>query len=245
MEPKERIIFITGWILDYCSKMPKKPDSLVVGVSGGIDSAVVSTICAASGMKTFALSMPIRQIQKQDDLSKVHCKWLAANFKNVQVLNINLDSVFTEFEKASGTNSSEHAFANSRARLRMTTLYQVAGSNNGIVVGTGNKVEDFGVGFYTKYGDGGVDISPIADCTKTQVWDMGKELGINSAIIEAAPTDGLWLDGRNDEQQLGMSYQELEEAMVNPNSKNYQQYLKIRETNLHKMNPIPVCKFEE
>ncbi len=245
MEPKERIIFITGWILDYCSKMPKKPDSLVVGVSGGIDSAVVSTICAASGMKTFALSMPIRQIQKQDDLSKVHCKWLAANFKNVQVLNINLDSVFTEFEKASGTNSSEHAFANSRARLRMTTLYQVAGSNNGIVVGTGNKVEDFGVGFYTKYGDGGVDISPIADCTKTQVWDMGRELGINPAIIDAAPTDGLWLDGRNDEQQLGMSYQELEEAMVNPNSKNYQQYLKIRETNLHKMNPIPVCKFEE
>ena len=245
MEPKERIIFITGWILDYCSKMPKKPDSLVVGVSGGIDSAVVSTICAASGMKTFALSMPIRQIQKQDDLSKVHCKWLAANFKNVQVLNINLDSVFTEFEKASGTNSSVHAFANSRARLRMTTLYQVAGSNNGIVVGTGNKVEDFGVGFYTKYGDGGVDISPIADCTKTQVWDMGKELGINPAIIDAAPTDGLWLDGRNDEQQLGMSYQELEEAMENPNSKNYQQYLKIRETNLHKMNPIPVCKFEE
>jgi NAD+ synthase len=245
MESKERIIFITGWILDYCSKMPKKPDSLVVGVSGGIDSAVVSTICAASGMKTFALSMPIRQIQKQDDLSKVHCKWLAANFKNVQVLNINLDSVFTEFEKASGTNSSEHAFANSRARLRMTTLYQVAGSNNGIVVGTGNKVEDFGVGFYTKYGDGGVDISPIADCTKTQVWDMGRELGINPAIIDAAPTDGLWLDGRNDEQQLGMSYQELEEAMENPNSKNYQQYLKIRETNLHKMNPIPVCKFEE
>ena len=245
MEPKERIIFITGWILDYCSKMPKKPDSLVVGVSGGIDSAVVSTICAASGMKTFALSMPIRQIQKQDDLSKVHCKWLAANFKNVQVLNINLDSVFTEFEKASGTSSSEHAFANSRARLRMTTLYQVAGSNNGIVVGTGNKVEDFGVGFYTKYGDGGVDISPIADCTKTQVWDMGRELGINPAIIDAAPTDGLWLDGRNDEQQLGMSYQELEEAMANPNSKNYQQYLKIRETNLHKMNPIPVCKFEE
>lgn len=245
MDPKERIIFITGWILDYCSKMPKKPDSLVVGVSGGIDSAVVSTICAASGMKTYALSMPIRQIQKQDDLSKVHCQWLAANFKNVHVLNINLDGVFSEFEKASGINSGEHAFANSRARLRMTTLYQVAGSNNGIVVGTGNKVEDFGVGFYTKYGDGGVDISPIADCTKTQVWDMGRELGINPAIIDAAPTDGLWLDGRNDEQQLGMSYQELEEAMENPNSKNYQQYLKIRETNLHKINPIPVCKFEE
>ena len=245
MEPKERILFITGWILDYCSKMPKKPDSLVVGVSGGIDSAVVSTICAASGFKTFALSMPIKQIKEQDDLSKVHCYWLFDNFKNVEVLNINLDSTFGEFEKTLGKNNNEHAFANTRARLRMSTLYQVAGSNNGIVVGTGNKVEDFGVGFYTKYGDGGVDISPIADCTKTQVWDMGKELGINPSIIDAAPTDGLWSDGRNDEQQLGMSYQELEEAMSNPNSANRSKYLKIREMNLHKMNPIPVCKFDE
>jgi len=245
MEPKERIIFITGWILDYCSKMPKKPDSLVVGVSGGIDSAVVSTICAASGMKTKVLSMPIRQIKQQDDLSKAHCNWLVQNFKNVESVIVDLDSVFDEFEKAVGKNSNEHAFANSRARLRMTTLYQIAGSNNGIVVGTGNKVEDFGVGFYTKYGDGGVDISPIADCTKSQVWEMGRELGVNQAIIDAAPTDGLWSDGRNDEQQLGMSYQELEEAMINPKSNNYEKYLKIRELNLHKMNPIPVCKFDE
>lgn len=245
MKPKERIIFITGWILDYCSKMPKKPDSLVVGVSGGIDSAVVSTICAASGMKTKVLSMPIRQIKQQDDLSKAHCNWLVQNFKNVESVIVDLDSVFDEFEKAVGTNSNEHAFANSRARLRMTTLYQIAGSNNGIVVGTGNKVEDFGVGFYTKYGDGGVDISPIADCTKSQVWEMGRELGVNQAIIDAAPTDGLWADGRNDEQQLGMSYQELEEAMINPKSNNYEKYLKIRELNLHKMNPIPVCKFDE
>jgi NAD+ synthase len=245
MEPKERIIFITGWILDYCSKMPKKPDSLVVGVSGGIDSAVVSTICAASGMKTKVLSMPIRQIKQQDDLSKAHCNWLVHNFKNVESVIVDLDSVFDEFEKAVGKNSNEHAFANSRARLRMTTLYQIAGSNNGIVVGTGNKVEDFGVGFYTKYGDGGVDISPIADCTKSQVWEMGRELGVNQSIIEAAPTDGLWADGRNDEQQLGMSYQELEEAMINPKSNNYEKYLKIRELNLHKMNPIPVCKFDE
>lgn len=245
MEPKERIIFITGWILDYCSKMPKKPDSLVVGVSGGIDSAVVSTICAASGMKTKVLSMPIRQIKQQDDLSKAHCNWLVQNFKNVESVIVDLDSVFDEFEKAVGTNSNEHAFANSRARLRMTTLYQIAGSNNGIVVGTGNKVEDFGVGFYTKYGDGGVDISPIADCTKSQVWEMGRELGISQAIIDAPPTDGLWADGRNDEQQLGMSYQELEEAMINPKSNNYEKYLKIRELNLHKMNPIPVCKFDE
>ena len=245
MEPKERIIFITGWILDYCSKMPKKPDSLVVGVSGGIDSAVVSTICAASGMKTKVLSMPIRQIKQQDALSKEHCNWLVHNFKNVESVIVDLDSVFDEFEKAVGKNSNEHAFANSRARLRMTTLYQIAGSNNGIVVGTGNKVEDFGVGFYTKYGDGGVDISPIADCTKSQVWEMGRELGVNKAIIDAAPTDGLWADGRNDEQQLGMSYQELEEAMINPKSNNYKKYLKIRELNLHKMNPIPVCKFDE
>ena len=245
MEPKERIIFITGWILDYCSKMPKKPDSLVVGVSGGIDSAVASTICAASGMKTKVLSMPIRQIKQQDDLSKAHCNWLVQNFKNVESVIVDLDSVFDEFEKAVGKNSNEHAFANSRARLRMTTLYQIAGSNNGIVVGTGNKVEDFGVGFYTKYGDGGVDISPIADCTKSQVWEMGRELGVNKAIIDAAPTDGLWADGRNDEQQLGMSYQELEEAMINPKSNNYEKYLKIRELNLHKMNPIPVCKFDE
>ncbi len=126
----------------------------------------------------------------------------------------------------------------------MTTLYQVAGSNNGLVVGTGNKVEDFGVGFYTKYGDGGVDISPIADCSKTQVWEMGSYLGVDEKIINAAPTDGLWTDGRNDEDQLGMSYKELEEAMQNPNSKNYKKYLEIREKNIHKMKEIPVCKFD-
>jgi len=168
---------------------------------------------------------------------------LVNNFKNVNYLNIELDEVFSSFENAVNTNNSEHAFANSRARLRMTTLYQIAGSNNGIVVGTGNKVEDFGVGFYTKYGDGGVDISPIADCKKTEVWEIGKFLKINEKIINAPPTDGLWSDGRNDEEQLGMSYKELEEAMDNPDSKNYQKYLKIRENNLHKMKEIPVCKF--
>ena len=126
----------------------------------------------------------------------------------------------------------------------MTTLYQVAAANSGIVVGTGNKVEDFGVGFYTKYGDGGVDISPIADCTKTQVWELGKYLGISQEIINSQPTDGLWDDGRNDVQQLGMSYEDLEKAMENKNDPNYQKYLKIREKNLHKMNPIPVCKFK-
>ena len=244
MTPESRIIFIKDWLIKYIKSMPKPATSLVVGVSGGIDSAVVSTICSMTGIKTLALSMPIKQIKEQDDLSKKHCKWLLTNFKNVEILNINLDEVFTNFEKALTKNNSEHAFANSRARIRMTTLYQVAGSNNGIVVGTGNKVEDFGVGFYTKYGDGGVDISPIADCTKTEVWEMGKELKIDEKIISAKLKDGLWVDGRNDENQLGMSYEELEEAMVNPNSKNYKKYLKIRETNLHKMKEIPVCKFD-
>ena len=224
--------------------MPKEASTLVVGVSGGIDSAVVSTISSMTGLKTFVLSMPIKQIKNQDDLSKLHCNWLVSNFKNVSYLNVDLDNVFSSFESALGKNNSEHAFANSRARLRMATLYQVAGSHNGIVVGTGNKVEDFGVGFYTKYGDGGVDISPIADCTKSQVWEMGEFLKIDQKIISAPPTDGLWVDGRNDEDQLGMTYKELEEAMENPKSKNYDKYLKIRENNLHKMKEIPVCKFD-
>ena len=244
MNASKRVDFIKNWIIDYIQSMPKKASALVVGVSGGIDSAVVSTISSMTGLKTFVLSMPIKQIKTQDDLSKLHCKWLVSNFKNVSYLNVNLDNVFSSFENALGENNSEHAYANSRARLRMTTLYQVAGSNNGIVVGTGNKVEDFGVGFYTKYGDGGVDISPIADCTKSQVWEMGEFLEIDHKIISAPPTDGLWVDGRNDEEQLGMTYKELEEAMENPKSENYNKYLKIRENNLHKIKEIPVCKFD-
>ena len=244
MNASKRVDFIKNWIIDYIQSMPKKASALVVGVSGGIDSAVVSTISSMTGLKTFVLSMPIKQIKIQDDLSKLHCKWLVSNFKNVSYLNVDLDNVFSSFENALGENNSEHAFANSRARLRMTTLYQVAGSNNGIVVGTGNKVEDFGVGFYTKYGDGGVDISPIADCTKSQVWEMGEFLEIDHKIISAPPTDGLWVDGRNDEEQLGMTYKQLEEAMENPKSENYNKYLKIRENNLHKIKEIPVCKFD-
>ena len=244
MDSSKRVDFIKNWIIDYVQSMPKKASTLVVGVSGGIDSAVVSTISSMTGLKTFVLSMPIKQIKNQDDLSKLHCNWLVSNFKNVSYLNVDLDNVFSSFESALGKNNSEHAFANSRARLRMATLYQVAGSHNGIVVGTGNKVEDFGVGFYTKYGDGGVDISPIADCTKSQVWEMGEFLKIDQKIISAPPTDGLWVDGRNDEDQLGMTYKELEEAMENPKSKNYDKYLKIRENNLHKMKEIPVCKFD-
>ena len=245
MNADQRIKKIKHWILDYCESMLIKPNCLVIGVSGGIDSAVTSTICALTDMKTSVLSMPIKQIKTQDELGKSHCDWLKEKFKNIEVKNISLDSVFDQFQSAISNYNSEHAYANSKARIRMTTLYQVAGSSNGIVVGTGNKVEDFGVGFYTKYGDGGVDISPIADCTKTQIWEMGKELKILDEIIKAEPTDGLWLDGRTDASQLGMTYQELEEAMKDPKNKNHKKYLEIRNKNLHKMNPIPVCKMDE
>ena len=245
MNTNNRISKIKNWILDYCKNMPLKPNCLVIGVSGGIDSAVTSTICALTGIKTIILSMPIKQIKKQDDLSKAHSKWLSKKFNNVEIKNINLDSVFEQFQNTLADYKNEHVYANSRARIRMTTLYQIAGSRNGIVVGTGNKVEDFGVGFYTKYGDGGVDISPIADCTKTQVWEMGKELKILDEIVKAEPTDGLWIDGRTDSSQLGMTYQELEKAMSDSDDKNHKKYLEIRKKNLHKMNPIPICNLED
>jgi len=195
-----------------------------------------------TGLKTIVVLMPIKQIASQHDLSLKHKKWLKDKFKNVESHTIELDEVFKSFQLKLSDFDSKHGLANSRARIRMTTLYQIAATNNGIVVGTGNKVEDFGVGFYTKYGDGGVDISPIADCTKTDVWELGKELGILDEIITAQPTDGLWDDGRTDVGQLGLTYQELEEAMTNPNSPNRSKYLEKRKLNLHKMGPIPVCK---
>ena len=242
MDASKKAIFIKDWILNYVNSMPKKAESLVIGISGGIDSSVSSTLSAMTGLKTIVLSMPIKQKDTQHDLSLRHQEWLKKNFKNVQGHTLELDSLFKTFENTLGKFDSEHGMANSRARLRMTTLYQVAAANNGIVVGTGNKVEDFGVGFYTKYGDGGVDISPIADCNKTEVWELGRELKILDDIINAAPTDGLWDDGRTDEGQLGLSYKEIEEAMNNENSKNRDKYIQIRKTNLHKMEPIPVCK---
>ena len=244
MQTSERVNYIKNWINDYCNSMPKEPDSLVIGISGGIDSSVTSTLCALTGKKTIVLLMPIKQIKEQHRLGAKHQEWLKNKFKNVESYLIDLDNVFKSFETSLRQFDSDHGFANSKARLRMTTLYQVATSNNGIVVGTGNKVEDFGVGFYTKYGDGGVDISPIADCTKTQVWEMGKNLGILDEIIKAQPTDGLWDDGRTDVAQLGMSYQELEEAMKDSNSDGYKKYMEIRKRNLHKMKPIPVCKMK-
>ena len=244
MQTSERIDYIKNWIIDYCKSMPKEPDSLVVGISGGIDSSVTSTICALTGKKTIVLSMPMKQIKEQHNLSLKHKKWLNEKFKNVEDHIINLDLLFETFKQTLKNFKNDHGIANSKARLRMVTLYQVAAANNGIVVGTGNKVEDFGVGFYTKYGDGGVDISPIADCTKTQVWEMGEYLEITKEIIKAEPTDGLWEDGRPDVSQLGMSYQDLEKAMLDPKSKDYKKYLEIRNRNLHKMEPIPVCKMK-
>ena len=242
MKPFEKIQFISDWIKGYVEKMPSKAQSLVIGISGGIDSSVSSTLSAMTGMKTIVLSMPIKQKSTQHDLSIKHQNWLIKNFKNVEAHTINLDQLFDKFQNTLSNFSSDLGMANSRARLRMTALYQVAAANKGIVVGTGNKVEDFGVGFYTKYGDGGVDISPIADCNKTEVWEMGRELNLLKEIIEAAPTDGLWDDGRTDEGQLGLKYEELEEAMNNINSVNRAKYEKIRKLNLHKMEPIPVCK---
>jgi len=242
MKPLEKAQHISNWIKDYTEMMPSKAQSLIIGISGGIDSSVSSTLCAMTGLKTIVLSMPIKQKSSQHDLSLKHQEWLIKRFKNIETHTLSLDKLFEIFENTLSKFDSELGLANSRARLRMTTLYQVAAANKGIVVGTGNKVEDFGVGFYTKYGDGGVDISPIADCNKTEVWEIGKELNILNEIIEATPTDGLWDDGRTDEGQLGLKYVELEEAMNNINSINREKYEKIRNTNLHKMEPIPVCK---
>jgi NAD+ synthase len=242
MKPLEKAQFISNWIKNYTEMMPSKAQSLVIGISGGIDSSVSSTLSAMTGMKTIVLSMPIKQKSSQHDLSLKHQEWLVKNFNNVETHTVNLDKLFQIFEISLFKFDSDLGMANSRARLRMTTLYQVAAANKGIVVGTGNKVEDFGVGFYTKYGDGGVDISPIADCNKTEVWEIGSALNILKEIIDAAPTDGLWDDGRTDEGQLGLKYAELEEAMNNVNSINREKYEKIRKMNQHKMEPIPVCK---
>jgi NAD+ synthase len=259
MTPKQRIKHITKWIRQYATK--NKISTLVVGISGGIDSSVVSALCAETGLNTIVVQMPIRQNRKLDNRSSMQASWLLERYTNVTHMSMDLTPVFTAFEKKTAPfcdvdNASqvELAFANSRARLRMMTLYQIAQAHMGIVVGTGNKVEDFGVGFFTKYGDGGVDISPIGDCMKTDVWDMGREFGLPQEIIDAAPTDGLWADDRTDESQLGMTYPELELAMdqdtyselelyaTGPEKKKLKKYRQIRARNLHKMESIPVCK---
>ena len=245
MKTEERIQYIIDWIKQYCNSIKYQPVTLVIGVSGGVDSAVTSTLSAKTGLKTIAVSMPIKQNHEQHELSIKHLEWLKSNFNNVCTKVISLDNVFSSFKETMYDFKNNLAFANSRSRLRMATLYQIAQSNNGLVVGTGNKVEDFGVGFYTKYGDGGVDISPLADCTKTQVWEIASKMSIMKDIIDAQPTDGLWDDSRNDERQLGLTYKQIEEAMDNTESKHYEKYMQIRKINLHKMKPIPVCLFED
>jgi NAD+ synthase len=247
---------ISEWLNDYLHTA--KLDTFIVGVSGGIDSAVVSTLCAITGIKTIVVSMPIHQAEDQLTRAKDHIVWLEKSFSNVKSVEIDLTETFEKF-RSLFANDSKLALANSRSRIRMTTLYHIASQNNGIVVGTGNKVEDFGVGFFTKYGDGGVDISPIADLLKTEVWKLGKDLGISQSIIDAKPTDGLWEDDRNDEDQLGASYSELEWAMqfleknpyFSPSDLNLLTprekeviiiYKTFHSRNLHKMQSIPIFK---
>jgi NAD+ synthase len=270
---KQRINHIVKWLKAYARSA--KISTFVVGISGGIDSSVVSALCTETGLNTIVVQMPIRQNRKLDNRSSMQATWLLEHYKNVTHMSVDLTTVFSAFEKKveplCGAEEYNHetyllASANSRARLRMMTLYQIAQCHNGLVVGTGNKVEDFGVGFFTKYGDGGVDISPIGDCMKTAVWDMGREFGLPQEIIDAEPTDGLWDDGRTDEGQLGMTYPDLERMMAldflkrckavdsdMPGSaklsaeerKKLKRYQELRARNLHKMEPIPVCKISE
>ena len=245
---------ISNWILKYAEH--NNISSLVVGVSGGIDSAVVSTLCAKTGLRTVVVNMPINQEKSQYDLSNQHIDWLISKWDNVESQIIDLSDTYdTLYSKLTDYDVSELSMANTRARLRMSTLYALAGSINGIVVGTGNKVEDFGIGFFTKYGDGGVDISPIADIYKSEVYSLAESLHIIQSIQDAPPTDGLWDDGRTDEDQIGATYEELEWAMneiENPSSVREQNerladvmriYLKFNRMNSHKMNPIPIFKF--
>ena len=232
---------ISDWMANYMKSSGM--NCFIVGVSGGIDSAVVSTLAAETRYNVFALGMPIHQNPEQESLSDAHLKWLSEKYINVEAVKINLTNTFETFRYDLERHATDdHALANTRSRLRMVTLYQFAGQYKGIVVGTGNKVEDYGVGFYTKYGDGGVDIAPIADLYKTEVWELGKHLGVDSRIIEATPTDGLWNDGRSDEDQLGTTYVALEEAMESGTGAAVKILETFNDMNSHKMNPIPTFK---
>ena len=255
MQTEKVIDHIVGWLKDYATKANLK--GFVIGISGGIDSAVTSTLCAKTGLKLLCVEMPIHQAESQEDRASKHIEWLQSNFPNVSRQPVNLTPVFDNLlEVLPAVESEEERFmslANTRARLRMTTLYYFAALHGYLVAGTGNKVEDFGVGFYTKYGDGGVDLSPIADLLKTEVYAIAKVLNINNDIQIAAPTDGLWGDDRTDEDQIGASYPELEWAMkMNDEKKKesdfsgrekevFKIFKKLNTANQHKMNPIPIC----
>lgn len=247
------INYITTWLSDYCNKSGL--NGFVVGVSGGIDSAVTATLCAKTSKRVMALNMPIYQAKEQFSLSAQHIAWLKERFENVQGETVDLTAPFKTLEATLPESIQDGlTMANTRSRLRMLTLYAVASHHKLLVAGTGNKVEDFGVGFYTKYGDGGVDLSPIADLMKSEVYAMGKELGIIDAILNAPPTDGLWEDGRTDESQIGATYAELEwgmtfdaahvsdAALTDRQREVLAIYRKFHRANRHKMEPIPVCK---
>lgn len=255
MQTQKVIDHIVGWLKDYVVNAKQK--GFVIGVSGGIDSAVTSTLCAKTGLNLLCLEMPIHQSENQSDRASRHIDWLQKNFPNVKRQPVNLTPVFDSLVNSFPTVENEEerfmSLANTRARLRMTALYYFAALNRYLVAGTGNKVEDFGVGFYTKYGDGGVDLSPIADLLKTEVYEISKKLGINEEIIKAPPTDGLWGDDRTDEDQIGASYPELEWAMkmkaqgktiddfTGRDKEVFEIFTRFNSMNQHKMNPIPVC----
>ena len=243
---------IDRWLKDYYYFHAIK--SFVVGVSGGIDSATVSTLCAETGLPTYVVRMPLLSSHENTQLSDIHCKQLEEKYENVTNVQVELSSVYDQFmhsvnwwadtqhfEKNEFTGN-ELANANTKSRIRMITLYQIAGSKRGIVVGTGNKVEDYGIGFYTKYGDGGVDIAPIADLYKTEVWELGRHLGVDERICDAIPTDVLWDDDRKDEDQIGASYEELEEAMEKGTGHGVETLEHFSSKNKHKMEPIPTFK---
>ncbi len=247
---------IVKWLKDYCQNAGLR--GFVVGVSGGIDSALTSTLCAETGLDVIVLNMPIHQALDQRNRSNKHIDWLTENYNNVKGQTIDLTAVFKSIEKNFPSDIQDDlSMANTRARLRMTLLYNAAGNKKMLVAGTGNKVEDFGVGFYTKYGDGGVDLSPIADLYKSEVFALARELGVIEEILNAAPTDGLWGDDRTDEDQIGASYNELEWAMeylrmdkdlsslTGREAEVMKLYQRLNRVNQHKMNPIPVCELPD
>ncbi|AOW20629.1 NAD(+) synthase [Urechidicola croceus] len=256
MNSEKVVNHIVSWLKDYA--INAKVKGFVIGVSGGIDSALTSTLCAKTGLPLLCLEMPIHQADSQVSRALNHIDWLKKNFNDVSMTKVNLtpvfDSLVSSFPKVEDEEERFMSLANTRARLRMTSLYYFAALNGYLVAGTGNKVEDFGVGFYTKYGDGGVDLSPIADLLKTEVYQLAEYLGINKEILEAAPTDGLWGDDRTDEDQIGASYPELEWAMkMADNGKTssdfsgrkkevFDIYKRFNTANKHKMLPIPVCE---
>ena len=257
MKTPEKVVYhIVKWLKDYLKDSNMK--GFVVGVSGGIDSAVTSTLCSLTGAPLLCLEMEIHQDSKQVSRAQEHIEWLENKFDNVRHHNVSLTGVFEGFvdglPKTDEKDTKLLSLANTRARLRMTTLYYFAALHRYLVAGTGNKVEDFGVGFYTKYGDGGVDLSPIADLLKSQVYEIAQNLEIIEVIQKAAPTDGLWSDNRTDEEQMGVNYNDLEWAMTeidrNPSFKGLDQnqlnmieiYKSFNLANQHKMNPIPVCQ---